>query len=441
MVNEMRKEIEKYEKYLLPSIKSRRFYKEKPLMLTNGEGAILKDIKGNEYIDLFSMNYIMFLGYKHPEILETIKRQVDKLIFSVYEFHTEPQLKLAEKLAKITPSNLRMSYFLNSGSEAVECALMISRQYTKKYEIISLYGSYHGKTTYGARSATGWSKAKRYIGPMLSGFIKIPWYYCYRCIFKMEYPECDLLCAKILEDALKYQGDGSVAAFIVEPILGSAGNIPPPKEYFIEINKILNSNDILFIDDEITAGLGRTGRMFAIEHYNVKPDIMTIGKTLGGGLPISATIVDEKIGESLDSFDYYVTYGGNPLACSVANVVVDLIWNNKLYKRAEKLGNYFIQGLKELSERYPLIGDVRGCGLMIGVELVKDVRTKKPAQEESLYILEKAREKGLILPAGRGWFKNVIRINPPVVITEEQIDKALNIIEELMREACRRFYR
>ncbi len=437
----MQKEIEKYEKYLLSSIKSRRWYKEEPLILADGEGAILRDIKGNEYIDLFSMNYIMFLGYKNPEIIETIKRQVDKLIFSVYDFHTEPQLKLAEKLAKITPSNLSMSYFLNSGSEAVECALMISRQYTKKYEIISLYGSYHGKTTYGARSATGWSKAKRNIGPMLPGFIKIPWYYCYRCVFKMEYPECDLLCAKILEDVLKYHGDGSVAAFIAEPILGSAGNIPPPEEYFIEINKILNSNDILFIDDEITAGLGRTGRMFAIEHYNVKPDIMTIGKTLGGGLPISATIVDEKIGDSLDSFDYYVTYGGNPLACSVANVVVDLIWNNKLYKKAESLGNYFIEGLKELSDRYPLIGDVRGCGLMIGVELIKDVRTKKPAQEESLYILEKAKEKGLILPARRGWFKNVIRINPPVVITEEQIDKALYIIEELIKEACRRFYR
>lgn len=418
------------DKLLFPCVK--RWFKEEPLVLTDGKASILRDKDGKEYIDLFAMHSAAITGHCHPKVIQAIKRQAEKLIHATYDFHTTPVLRLAEKLTQITPENLTRSYFVNSGSEAVELAMYTARRATGKYEIIALYGGFHGRS-YGARSLIGWSKYKRGGGPFLPGILHMPSYYCYRCTFGLEYPQCGLQCAKMLKDVLIYQSGGDVAAFIAEPMLGSAGNIPAPKRYWKEIKKILDENDVLLIADEVITGLGRTGKMFAIEHYDVKPDLMTAAKGLGGGMSIYGTLATEEVATKLQPMDYFSTFGGNPLACAAALVTIDVIIKEKLVERSRDLGKYFMKRLEELAERHELIGDVRGAGLLIGVELVKDLKTKEPAVEESARLREEARKRGLILAAGWGWLGNVIRITPALVITSEQIDKSIEILDESLK--------
>ena len=418
------------DKYLFPCVK--RWFKEEPLILINGKGAIVRDTNGREYIDLFAMHSAAITGHCHPKVVQAIKEQSEKLIHVTYDFNTIPTVQLAEKLTQLVPKNLTRCYFVNSGSEAVECAIYTARRASKKYEVIALYGGFHGRT-YGARTLIGWSKYKRGGGPFLPGVLHIPSYYCYRCTLGLEYPQCGLQCAKMLRDVLMYQSAGEVAAFIAEPMLGSAGNIPAPKGYWEEIRKILNENDILLIADEVITGLGRTGKMFAIEHYNVKPDVMTLAKGLGGGMPIYAVVANEEVATTLQPMDYFSTFGGNPLACAAALATIDVIINENLVEKSRKSGEYFMKRLEELAERHELIGDVRGAGLLIGVELVKDSKTKEPAVKESIKLREEARKRGLILAAGWGWLGNVIRISPPLNITIEQIDKSIEIMDESLR--------
>jgi 4-aminobutyrate aminotransferase-like enzyme len=241
----------------------------------------------------------------------------------------------------------------------------------------------------------------------------------------------------MLEDVLRYQSTGEVAAFIAEPMLGSAGNIPAPEGYFKEIKKILDKNGILFIADEVITGFGRTGKMFAIQHYGVRPDIMTMAKALGGGVPISAVMTTEDVARNLEPMDYFATYGGNPLVCAAAIGAIEAILEEGLVERSKKLGDYFMKRLKEIEGRHKLIGEIRGSGLLIGIELVKDKKTKEPAVEESMRLREEARNKGVILAAGWGWLGNVIRISPPLVITKEQIDKSVEVIDKSLKQAAK----
>lgn len=425
------KSIAENDKYLLQCVK--RLFAD-PFIVTEGEGPLIKDNHGTEYIDLFNAHGVNFIGHKNPKIVDAVKKQVDKIIHYGTDLHTAPAAQLAEKLTLIVPPPLKRCYFGNSGSESIEVALHLARRYTSKHEIIGLYGAFHGRT-YGARSAVGWAAYKERMGPYLPGFAHIPSYYCYRCSLGLEYPNCNLRCAKILEDALLYQVEGQVAAFIAEPVLGTAGNIPPPPGYFEEIAKILKSHDILFIADEVFTGLGRTGKLFCIQHFSAEADIMTLAKTLGGGLPISATISSERVASAFDvnTMLYFTTYGANPVCCAAALAVIDIITQEKVPERAQKLGEYFLRGLRELAENHELIGDVRGMGLMIGVELVKDKRTKLPARKESIKLRDEARKRGVILPAGQGWLGNTIRLLPSVAISTEQIDKALLVIEESLK--------
>jgi 4-aminobutyrate aminotransferase-like enzyme len=417
------------DKLLFPCIK--RWSIEELLTLTDAKGSIVRDENGKEYIDLWANHGAAVIGHCHPKVVQALKEQAEKIIHATYDFNTIPTIKLAEKLAQIVPKNLSRFYFLNSGAEAVECSIYTARRKTGKYEIIALYGAFHGRS-YGARSLIGWSKYKRGGGPYLPGVLHVPSYYCYRCTFGLEYPQCGLLCARILRDVLIYQSAGDVAAFIAEPILGSAGNIPPPKGYWEEVKKILDENDILLIDDEVITGF-RTGKMFAIEHFNIEPDLMTFAKGLGGGFPIYAVAASEEVASSLQPMDYFSTFGGNPLGCAAALATIDVILSENLVEKSRILGEYFIKRLKELAERHELIGDVRGVGLLIGVELVKDLKTKDPAVSESIKLREEARKRGLILPAGWGWLGNVIRINPPLNITREQIDKSIEIIDQSLK--------
>ena len=418
---------------------TRVFPPEEAVIFVEGKGAILKDINGREYIDLFGYHAVASVGYCHPKVVEAIRRQAERLISLSIDFNTLPPVELAEKLIKLVSAELphiSQCFFLNSGSEAVELAQMLAKKFTHKYGVISLYGSFHGRT-FGARSATGHFEGKRSMGPFdLPGVIHAPSYYCYRCSLGLEYPNCGLQCAKMLDDVIMYGSPGEVSAFIAEPIQGTAGVVPAPDGYFSEVKKILDEYGILFIDDEVITGFGKTGKLFGIQHYEVEPDIMTVAKALGGGAPISAVLARGEVSQALKPWDYFTTFGGNQLSCAAASAALDVMVEEDLPARAAKMGEQVMKVLKELSEKYEVIGDVRGKGMLIGVELVKDRKTKEPAKEEALELKIEAKKRGVFLPSTYGWLGNVMRIHPPLIITEEQMNRALDVLEECLRIVC-----
>ncbi len=414
----------------------RRFLGDEPILFVEGKGAVLKDSKGREYLDLLcSHGFATLIGYNHPAVVEAMKEQIGKLYSVSVEFATKPVIALAEKLIEVIPGPFQRVFFANSGAEAVEVALFLSRKYKNKYEIISLSGDFHGRT-YGARSLLGYAPLKRGMGPFLPGVTRIPSYYCYRCQLGLQHPACDLQCAKMLESALLYNTSGEVAVFVTESFQGTAGNIPAPDGYFKTIKKILDRHDILLFMDEIFTAFGNTGKKFCFEHDGVIPDMLTMSKTLGGGLPISALVTTEEIAAAFappEPVQYFTTFGSNPLIAAGALAVVETIMKEKPWEKALKQGEYWMKGLKKLQNKYEIIGDVRGRGVMIGVELVKDRKSKEPAKEQSQKLKNEAAKRGLILPAGQGWLGNTIRMLPSVVMTEAQIDQALHILDESFR--------
>ncbi len=414
------------DEYMMTNVS--RWWPEDPVVVSEGRGAVLRDVNGKEYIDLHGMHAVASQGYCHPEIVDALKRQAEKIFTVSTDFYNEPQALLAKRLAEIAPGELKRSFFVNSGAEAVETAVLLAKRATGKPGFIALWGAFHGRT-HAARNLTGIAKYKVGMGPFLYGVIHVPSYYCYRCSLGLDFDGCNLQCAKIIRDVLNYQAEEGVAAFIAEPIQGTAGNIAAPDNYFKEVKRILDEFGILFVADEVITGFGRTGKMFAVEHYDVKPDIMTMAKALGGGFPVSAAIATEKVGTAFKPLDHYSTYGGNPLAMATALAAIDVIVEEKLVDHAAKLGDYMIKRLNELKEEHRLIGDVGGKGLLIGLELVKDKETKEPAVDETNLFRFELKKRGVII-GPPGWTGSRVRINPPLVITKEQIDKALNAIEE-----------
>jgi 4-aminobutyrate aminotransferase-like enzyme len=351
-----------------------------------------------------------------------------------YVYYVPVMVELAEKLAEITPGKLQKTFFSNSGAEAIECGLKLARKFTKKPEFIALMRSFHGRSI-GTLSVTGQSGRKKYdMGPYLSGvsFAYPP--HCYRCAFRKEYPECDMLCARSIKDVIEYCTSKGVAAFIAEPVMGEGGIIVPPKEYFKIVKEILDSYDILFIVDEVQSGFGRTGKLFAIEHYDVEPDIMCMAKGIADGFPLGATTARSDIGSSFEIGDHLSTFGGNPVSAAAALANIEVMLRDELPKQAAEKGDYLMKWLNELKNRFPIIGDVRGKGLMIGVELVEDKVKKTPAKSKTEKIRDLAREKGLLIGSG-GSEGCVLRIQPPLVISRAQIDEALNVLEACIKEA------
>jgi 4-aminobutyrate aminotransferase/(S)-3-amino-2-methylpropionate transaminase len=306
---------EKANRYLMTSIVS----KLEPVVVSEASGAIIKDIAGKEYIDCFSGISVVNAGHSQPEILEAAINQARRLVHVCnYVYYVPQVVELAEKLAEITPSGLQKTFFSNSGAEAIECAVKLARKFTKKPELMALMCSFHGRTI-AALSITGQAGRKKYdMGPYLPGvsFTFPP--YCYRCPFKKTYPECDLLCARTLQDVIDYCTSKGVAGFIAEPILGEGGIIPPPLEYFKIIKEVLDAQDILFIADEVQTGFGRTGKLFAIDHYGVKPDIMCMAKGIANGFPLGACIARADIADSFEPGDHLSTFGGNPVSAAAA---------------------------------------------------------------------------------------------------------------------------
>jgi 4-aminobutyrate aminotransferase/(S)-3-amino-2-methylpropionate transaminase len=421
--------VEKADKYLITNMVS----KIEPVIVSDASGAIIKDIYGRNYIDCFAGISVVNAGHCHPEIVDAAINQAKRLVHACsYVYYIPRTVELAEKLAEITPSRLQKTFFGNSGAEAIECAIKLARKYTRKYELIALMCSFHGRTI-GTLSLTGQSGRRKYdMGPYMPGvsFAHPP--YCYRCPFEKEYPECDLLCARTVRDVVEYCTSKGVAAFIAEPVMGEGGIIPPPPEYFKVVKEILDEYGILFIADEVQSGFGRTGKLFAIEHYGVEPDMMTFAKGIANGFPIGACTARADIGNAFEPGDHLSTFGGNPVSAAAALANIDVMQRDKLPEQAAEKGAYIMKRLSEMKEKYPIIGDVRGKGLMIGIELVKDRAKKTPARDETRKIRDIAREKGLLI--GSGGVKGcVLRLQPPLVINEEQIDNALTILESAIK--------
>ncbi len=407
-----------------------------PLVAESGTGCYVKDVDGNEYVDFNSGLAVLAVGHCHPRVVEAIKDQAEKLIhYSWTDFYYKPIVDLAQQLTKITPGTFRKKvFFSNSGSEANEAAMKAARWHTRKPLFLAYTGAFHGRS-FGTMSLTASKPVqRRHFFPLGQEVTHVPYPYCYRCPFGLTYPECDMWCVDFIEEEVlkKFHPPEDTAAMFIEPIQGEGGYVVPPDDYFQRLKKILDKYDILLVDDEIQSGMGRTGKWFAIEHWGVTPDIITAAKALASGVPIGATVAKDEIMD-WEGGSHANTFGGNPIACSAGLQVIEVIKEEKLLENATRQGAYLMKRLKEMQQKYPIIGDVRGKGLMIGVEFVKDRETKEPAAQETLDIMNKSFKRGLaIIPAGT----STMRFAPPLIITHEIIDEGLEIFEGAVKEVA-----
>jgi len=411
-----------------------RFY---PLVVDHAKGALLYDVDGNVYIDLNSGLAVMNVGHGHPEVLKAIKDQADRLLhYSNTDFYYEPSVRLAEKLVEITPGDFRKRvYFGNSGTEAVEAALKMARWHTRRQYFIGFIGAFHGRTL-GSLSLTSSKPVQRgRFSPLIPSVVHVPYPYCYRCPFRQQFPNCGLYCVDFIEEWVlnKYVPPDEVAAFVIEPIQGEGGYVPPPDGYFERLRKLADKHGILLIVDEVQSGMGRSGKWWAIEHWGVVPDAITSAKALGGGLPLGALIAKEELMDWVGG-SHASTFGGNPVSCAASLATISVIERENLVERAAKLGEEVKKRLLDAMSEHPLIGDVRGKGFMIGVELVKDRETKEPAKKEAAEVMMRAWKSGVaVITAG----VSTIRIAPPLNIPEEYLWKALDIILDKIGEVER----
>jgi len=419
--------IEKYKKYVNTS-----FVKSvEPIVVTSATGSKITGEDGKVYTDLYAGISVVNAGHRNPEVIAAAKAQMDKLVHCCsYVYHVPAVADLAEKLAEVTPGRLQKSFFGSGGAEANEGAMRMAKQFTKKNEFIALQGSFHGRSL-ATLSITGNKDRKRGGGPYIPGISFHPSAYCYRCPYSMEYPACDMHCAKMLEKTIQYDTGDNVAAFIAETIMGEGGIIIPPKEYYKEIKKVLDQHGILLFLDEVQCGFGRSGKLFAIEHYDVEPDIMTFAKGIADGFPLSAFIARPEVADSFRPGDHLSTFGGNPVSCAAALANINYFQREKLPEQAAEKGAKVLGELKELQENQPLIGDVRCAGLMIGIELVSD-KAKSPATVEAGKLRAAMREKGFLIGVG-GTFGNVLRWQPPLIISSEELSAAVSALAECLK--------
>jgi len=412
--------IQKYKDYVMTG-----FMKSVvPIVVDHASGAVVTDINGREYLDCFSGISVVNTGHCNPQVIATAKAQMDKLVHcSSYIYHVQPVADLAEKIAHIAPRGLTKTFFGNGGAEAIEGAMKLARLYTGKHEFIALHASFHGRS-WGTLSVTGNQARKKRGGPYAAGVSFAPAPYAYRSQWRNNPEECGRQCAKAIDDVIRFATSGDVAAFIAEPVMGEGGIIVPPPNYFQEVKKILDQHGILFIADEVQSGFARTGKMFAIEYYGADPDILVTAKGIADGFPLSAFTTRPEIAAAFKPGDHLSTFGGNPVSCAAALANIQFMEKENLPARATETGNYAMAKLRELQKQNPLIGEVRGLGLMIGVELVKDEKLT-PATAEADAVREALLQQGVLVGVG-GVYGNVIRFQPPLIITRQQIDRALS---------------
>jgi 4-aminobutyrate aminotransferase/(S)-3-amino-2-methylpropionate transaminase len=422
--------IRKYQDYVITS-----FVKAmQPVVIESASGATIRDISGREFIDCFAGISVVNAGHCNPKINAAVKAQVDKLVHCAsYIYHSKPTADLAEKIARITPGTLRKSFFANSGAEAIEGALKVARLYTGKHEVISLQQSFHGRT-WGTLSITGNQGRKKRGGPYAPGVAFAPAPYAYRSPWPNEPERFATHCAHMLEETIRFSTSGDVAAFIAEPVMGEGGIIVPPKNYFHEVKEVLDRHGILFIADEVQSGFGRTGKMFAIEHYGVEPDILVTAKGIANGYPIAAFTTRDEIAAAFRPGEHLSTFGGNPVCCAAALANIEYFEEEHLCEQSAEKGQYALGRLQVARDRLPIIGEVRGLGLMIGIELVKDDKLT-PAAAEAEAVRDACFKAGVLIGVG-GTNGNVLRIQPPLVISREQLDIALDVVEAAIAEVA-----
>ncbi|MBW6485975.1 MAG: 4-aminobutyrate--2-oxoglutarate transaminase [Syntrophobacterales bacterium] len=414
------------------TVMAKGFSSAKPAYIASAKGALLYDVEGNEYIDFGGGIGVMNVGHSHPQVIKAIQEQAEKFTHTCFMVTPyETAVKLAERLCKLAPGKSpKRAYFANSGVEAVENAVKIARYYTKKQGIVVLDHAFHGRTLLGMTMTSKANPYKLGFGPFAPEVYHIPNGYCYRCPLGITYPKCNCACADSLQDFFGKIAPEMIAAVVVEPVQGEGGFITPPKEYFPKLAKICKDNSILFIADEIQSGMARTGgKMWAIEHWGVEPDMITVAKSLTAGMPLSAVVGKQEIMDSVHKGGIGSTFGGNPVSCAAALAVLDIYEEEKIIDKSEKLGKKLSKYLDELKSKHDVIGEVRGIGSMLALELVKSRKTKEPAPEETAAVVKYAFEKRLnILSCGQ--YGNVIRILMPLVITDEQLSKGIGILDE-----------
>jgi 4-aminobutyrate aminotransferase-like enzyme len=415
--------VRKHKEFLFPAVAT---YYQEPIALVRGEGFHVWDDQGNKYLDCFGGVLTVSVGHANPKVNEAIIDQVKTLQHTSTLYANKPQSDLAEKLYQITPGNLKKSFFTNSGTEADDTAIHAAKLATGRHEIVVLRHSYSG------RSATSLStmghSTWRPLPAQIAGIVHARAPYCYRCPFKLTYPECGLACANDIEELIMTSTTGEIAAFMAEPILGVGGFIVPPPGYFERAVEITRKHGGLFIADEVQTAWGRTGdKWFGIEHWNVQPDIITSAKGLGNGVPVGITVATPEVADKYPGLTFS-TFGGNPVSCAAALAVIKVIEDEDLRQNSAVVGGYFRQRLEELREKYPVIGDVRGMGLMQALELVKDRETKEPDPQSVLRVFEETKKRRVLVGKG-GLYGNVIRTGMMLNSTKNHVDELIDALD------------
>jgi alanine-glyoxylate transaminase / (R)-3-amino-2-methylpropionate-pyruvate transaminase len=415
--------VRKHKEFLFPAVAT---YYQEPIALVRGEGFHVWDDQGNKYLDCFGGVLTVSVGHANPKINEAIINQVKAIQHTSTLYANQPQSDLAEKLHQITPGRLKKSFFTNSGTEADDTAVHAAKTATGRHEIVVLRHSYSGRSAT-ALSAMGHS-TWRPLPAQVAGFVHARAPYCYRCPFKLTYPECGLACANDIEELIMTTTTGEIAAFMAEPILGVGGFVVPPPGYFERVAEITRNHGGLFIADEVQTAWGRTGdKWFGIEHWNVEPDIITSAKGLANGVPVGITVATPEVADSYPGLTFS-TFGGNPVSMAAALAVIKLIEEDDLKRNAAEVGAYLRQGLEGLKEKHSVIGDVRGLGLMQGLELVKDRETKEPAPQALLQVFEETKRRGVLIGKG-GLYGNVIRTGLMLNATKDHVDELIGALD------------
>ncbi len=418
--------LRKHKQYLFPCVVT---YYTEPLVAARGEMQYLWDIEGRRYLDFFGGILTVSVGHCHPKVTARIKQQVERLPHASTVYATEEMVALAETLARITPGRLEKSFFTNSGTEANEAAVLLARMYSGNFDVVALRYGYSGHSLL-AKSLTALSNWRK-SGVISVGVAHAVNPYCYRCPLHLSYPSCGVACAEDIEETIRTATSGGIAAFLAETIQGAGGFIVPPREYFKMVFTIVKKYGGLFIADEVQTGFGRTGKhWFGIEHWEVEPDIITTAKGMANGTPVGATIATPEVANAFKGLTIS-TFGGNPVTSVAAKATIEVIEEEHLLDNAHRVGAYFRQKLEALQQKHALIGDVRGMGLMQGLELVKDRKTKEPAPEATNQFMDRCRDHGLLIGKG-GLYGNVIRLSPPLNIRESDVDQAVEIMDKAL---------
>src|ERR1700690_426507 len=418
---------------MAPGLQSIALYSQ--IVVDHAKGCTITDVDGNEYLDFIAGVAVGSLGHCHPHYVKRLREQLERVTFG--SFTTEARARFLELVGGLLPEGITHVQLFSGGAEAVEAGFRLAKSITKKFEFVGFWGGYHGKTA-GVIGLLG-GGYRNHQGPFVPGMHMSPYASCYRCAWNLEYPSCGLACAEHLRNVIKNETQAEVAAIILEPMQGTAGNVIPPDDFVHAVREIANEFGALLIAEEILTGFGRTGTMWASEQFDLKPDVITIGKGMGGGFPLSAVASSfdrmsaKPFGEPSGSSS---SYGGNPLAAAAGLGAVEAILEDKLVENSARVGKVMLEALKTVQEKYRFIGDVRGRGLLIGVELVADRKTKEPLNKTiTRALFHEALERGLITIS----YSNVIRINPPLVITEEEALRGVDILDQSFAAIARRF--